>query len=154
MGGSAEYREGKKTQQQAMNAIDEFLDEHSMNGRGGVYEGLANEYISAIAAATLSLDHDMVVTVNKTARNEYTGTDQQFGAQIFQKYDAMRKAVTKMRGHPKMLREMLGRYGITIQNYTIQDGQMNLTYSFTDRNGRKVTETTQFDNELSRFPGL
>ena len=154
MGGSAEYKEGKKAQQQAINAIDEFLNEHSMNGRGGVYEGLAKEYISAIAAATLSRDRDMVVTVNRTAKNEYTGTDQQFGTEIYKKYDAMRKAVTQMYRNPTALKNLLRQYGITIQDYSIQNGKMSLTYSFVDKNGRKVTETTQFDNELSRFPGL
>ena len=154
MGGSAQYREGKKAQQQAINAIDEFLNEHSFQGRGGVYEGLAKEYISAIAAATLSRDHDMLVTINKTARKEYEGTDQQFGTQINEKYNAMRKAVSQLYRNPKMLRQLLGQYGITIQNYTIQGGKMNLTYSFVDKNGKTITETAQFDSELSRFPGL
>ncbi|MBP5782735.1 MAG: hypothetical protein J6W04_04265 [Bacteroidales bacterium] len=149
MGGSASYREGKKTQQTARNAINEFLDEHSFNGRGGIYEGYAYEYIAGIAEATKALDHNMVVTINRTARAEYGGS-----GNVFPAYDEMRKALTKMRRHPRMLKKLLAEYGISVQSSKITDGVMDLTITFTDRDGNKQTQTGRFDPELSRFPGL
>ncbi len=154
MGGSAEYRDGKKTQQTARNAIDEFLAEHSFQGRGGVYEGTAYEYIAGIAAATQARDKNMVVTINKTARNEYTGIDQQNNSQIQPKYNDMRIALSQLFEHPQMLRKLLSEYGITIQSSTINNGAMDLTFSFKDKNGNTITQSTRFDSEMSRFPGL
>ena len=154
MGGSAEYRDGKKTQQTARNAIDEFLAEHSFQGRGGVYEGTAYEYIAGIAAATQARDKNMVITINKTARNEYTGIDQQNNSQIQPKYNDMRIALSQLFEHPQMLRKLLSEYGITIQSSTINNGAMDLTFSFKDKNGNTITQSTRFDSEMSRFPGL
>lgn len=154
MGGSAEYRDGKKTQQTARNAIDEFLAEHSFQGRGGVYEGTAYEYIAGIAAATQARDKNMIVTINKTARNEYTGIDQQNNSQIQPKYNDMRIALSQLFEHPQMLRKLLSEYGITIQSSTINNGAMDLTFSFKDKNGNTITQSTRFDSEMSRFPGL
>lgn len=154
MGGSAKYRDGKKTQQTARNAIDEFLAEHSFQGRGGVYEGTAYEYIAGIAAATQARDKNMVVTINKTARNEYTGIDQQNNSQIQPKYNDMRIALSQLFEHPRMVQKLLSEYGITIQNSTINNGSMDLTFSFKDKNGNTITQTTRFDAEMSRFPGL
>ena len=154
MGGSAEYRNGKRTQQTARNAIDEFLAEHSFQGRGGLYEGTAYEYIAGVAVSSLARNHDMLVTVNKTARYEYQGIDSQNNSQIKKRYDDMRKALSQLYKNPKMMRQLLADYDITIQNFNIQDGKMDLTFSFTDQNGNRQTQTTQFDKEISRFPGL
>lgn len=154
MGGSAKYRDGKKTQQTARNAIDEFLAEHSFQGRGGVYEGTAYEYIAGIAAATQARDKNMVVTINKTARNEYTGIDQQNNSQIQPKYNDMRIALSQLFEHPQMLSKLLSEYGISIQSSTINNGAMDLTFSFKDKNGNTITQSTRFDSEMSRFPGL
>ena len=154
MGGSAEYRDGKKTQQTARNAIDEFLAEHSFQGRGGVYEGTAYEYIAGIAAATQARDKNMVITINKTARNEYTGIDQQNNSQIQPKYNDMRIALSQLYEHPQMLSKLLSEYGITIQSSTINNGAMDLTFSFKDKNGNTITQSARFDSEMSRFPGL
>ena len=154
MGGSAKYRDGKKTQQTARNAIDEFLSEHSFQGRGGVYEGTAYEYIAGIAAATQARDKNMVVTINKTARNEYAGIDQQNNSQIQPKYNDMRIALSQLYEHPQMLSKLLSEYGITIQSSTINNGAMDLTFSFKDKNGNTITQSTRFDSEMSRFPGL
>ena len=149
MGGSAEYRDGKKTYQKAKNAIDAFLDEHSYQGRGGYYEGYAYEYIAAIAEATRKLDHDAVVSINKTAKAEYDGV-----REIYERYNEMRKAITQMRDHPRMVKKLLSEYGITVQNASLQNGSMNMTYSFKDKNGNTVTMNGQFDPQISRIPGL
>ena len=154
MGGSAEYRNGKRIQRAAENAIDEFLAEHSFHGRGGLYEGTAYEYIVGIATATKARDHNMVVTINRTAKNEYEGIDQQYNSHIKSRYDDMRKAVTYLYKNPKMLKQLLTEYGINIQSSTINNGVMDLTFTFTDRNGNKQTQTARFDPNMSRFPGL
>ena len=154
MGGSAEYRNGKKMQMAARNAIDEFLAEHSFQGRGGLYEGTAYEFIAGMAAATEARDHNLVVTINRTAKNEYEGIDQQNNSSIKDRYDDMRKAVSKLYKNPKMLRQLMADYGITIQNAAINNGAMDLTFSFPDRNGVIQTQTVRFDPNMSRFPGL
>ena len=154
MGGSAEYRNGKRIQMAARNTIDEFLAEHSFQGRGGLYEGTAYEFIAGIAAATRAHDHDMVVTINRTAKNEYEGIDRQNNSNIKNRYDDMRKAVSRLYENPKMLRQLMSDYGITIQNATINNGAMDLTFSFPDRNGNTQTQTVRFDSEMNRFPGL
>lgn len=154
MGGSAEYRNGKRIRQSAKNAIDEFLAEHSFHGRGGMYEGTAYEYIAGVAASSLARDHKMLVTVNRTAKAEYEGIDQQYSSQIKKRYDDMRIELSKLFEHPQMLKKLLAEYGLTIQNFNIQNGKMDLTFSFVDANGNKQTQTTSFDEEMSRFPGL
>lgn len=154
MGGSAEYRNGRRMQMAARNAIDEFLAEHSLQRRGGVYEGTAYEFIAGIAAASQVRDHDAVVTINRTAKYEYEGIDSQNKSHIKSRYDDMRKALSLLYRNPKKINQVLADHGITIQSATIDNGSMNLTFSYVDRNGNTQTHTTRFDAELSRFPGL
>lgn len=150
MGGSAEYRNANKAEQESENAISDFVS--SMERVTG--NGNPAEYIAAVVTATQMRDKDLATTINKTARFDFQGTDQQFGTDTFERYTAMRKAINALFRNPKRLNRILAENGITVQSATVNNRTLTMTYSYTNSNGQTVTETTQFDPEISRFPGL